>query len=367
MGKLSVQARYAALTSSLEKAALDPAEWISVCDGLAELVGGVGTALIAQNVEQRAPAVPCSDSLEELHSSYIEGGWYKRDLRSAGFGRMMSIGFVTDQDLHSPDTIEQSPYYQEFLRPVGFKWFIGVGFKVGREMWAAAIQGTPQRGAFMSEDIESLDKIRPMLSLAGRQTAALGEQRLESLEQTLASAGRGMAALDWVGRIVWSNSRAEEILADADISRQGRLCSRAPLMDMKLTRLVDGALGFRMGAGHLASAPIRIRGRSGNTYVADAVPMPRDIQSVLNGVATLVTIHEVEQEQVSLLRILGEHFHLSARESELALKLAGGAAIADIAREMGVTVVTARDHLKAVFSKTGTHRQAELVALFRDL
>jgi hypothetical protein len=34
---------------------------------------------------------------------------------------------------------------------------------------------------------------------------------------------------------------------------------------------------------------------------------------------------------------------------------------------MGIAVVTARNHLKAVFAKTGAHRQSELVALLAAL
>jgi DNA-binding CsgD family transcriptional regulator len=35
--------------------------------------------------------------------------------------------------------------------------------------------------------------------------------------------------------------------------------------------------------------------------------------------------------------------------------------------ELGVTVETARNHLKAIFNRTGTHRQGELVALLNKL
>ena len=39
----------------------------------------------------------------------------------------------------------------------------------------------------------------------------------------------------------------------------------------------------------------------------------------------------------------------------------------EIAEAAGVSIGTVRSHMKALFSKTGTHRQAELVALLTRL
>jgi DNA-binding CsgD family transcriptional regulator len=54
---------------------------------------------------------------------------------------------------------------------------------------------------------------------------------------------------------------------------------------------------------------------------------------------------------------------LTAAEAQLALALAGGAALDEVATANGITRETARVHLKRVLAKTGTHRQSELVHL----
>jgi DNA-binding CsgD family transcriptional regulator len=56
-------------------------------------------------------------------------------------------------------------------------------------------------------------------------------------------------------------------------------------------------------------------------------------------------------------------FMLTPAEAQIALGIAEGKTIATIAKMRGVAVSTARGQLKSVFVKTGTHRQAELVAL----
>jgi DNA-binding CsgD family transcriptional regulator len=56
-------------------------------------------------------------------------------------------------------------------------------------------------------------------------------------------------------------------------------------------------------------------------------------------------------------------FGLSKAEARLALHLAAGASLASMAQAFDVKLTTVRSQLQQVFSKTGTSRQAELVAL----
>lgn len=65
----------------------------------------------------------------------------------------------------------------------------------------------------------------------------------------------------------------------------------------------------------------------------------------------------------SVARRLG----LTAAEGRVAAKLAQGLQISEVAEELGVSVLTARTHLKNIFAKTGAKRQGELVRLMTDL
>ena len=60
-------------------------------------------------------------------------------------------------------------------------------------------------------------------------------------------------------------------------------------------------------------------------------------------------------------------FGLTAAEARLASRLAAGDALETIADELGIAKETARNQVKAVFAKTRTHRQAELVAVLARL
>jgi DNA-binding CsgD family transcriptional regulator len=55
------------------------------------------------------------------------------------------------------------------------------------------------------------------------------------------------------------------------------------------------------------------------------------------------------------------HFGLTPAEARLALHLAAGETLRSAEAKLSMTYETARTHLKSVFQKTGTCRQAELV------
>ncbi len=64
---------------------------------------------------------------------------------------------------------------------------------------------------------------------------------------------------------------------------------------------------------------------------------------------------------------LAETFLLSPAESRLCGHLVRGLTLADCAVQLGISVETARSHLKRVFEKTGARRQAELMLLLLNI
>ncbi len=60
---------------------------------------------------------------------------------------------------------------------------------------------------------------------------------------------------------------------------------------------------------------------------------------------------------------LRERYRLTPTEARLAAHIGAGGAVADYAALYGVAEGTARTHLKAIFAKTGAHRQSDLVRL----
>jgi DNA-binding CsgD family transcriptional regulator len=62
-------------------------------------------------------------------------------------------------------------------------------------------------------------------------------------------------------------------------------------------------------------------------------------------------------------RQLRDHFGLTEAQAGLAIEIAKGHGLKACARRLGIAVTTARSHLRQIFEKTDTKRQAELVRL----
>lgn len=61
--------------------------------------------------------------------------------------------------------------------------------------------------------------------------------------------------------------------------------------------------------------------------------------------------------------VLSDLFGLTPTEAEVARALAGGQRTDEIARKLAISATTVAFHLRNLFDKTGTHRQADLIAL----
>ena len=80
-------------------------------------------------------------------------------------------------------------------------------------------------------------------------------------------------------------------------------------------------------------------------------------------VRALLTLNALGPKPGPPAAILAKTFRLTPSEAKLACIIARGAPPDIAARELKISQETARNQLKAVFAKTNTHRQSELVAL----
>jgi DNA-binding CsgD family transcriptional regulator len=98
-----------------------------------------------------------------------------------------------------------------------------------------------------------------------------------------------------------------------------------------------------------------------------ALPIPGPARSPFLGARTLLILSDLAPKPSPDPILLRQLYGSTHMESKVASIISTGASPEQAAEEMGIAVVTARNHLKAVFAKTGTHRQGELVALLSRL
>lgn len=98
----------------------------------------------------------------------------------------------------------------------------------------------------------------------------------------------------------------------------------------------------------------------------------RRVVEIVTGVAGdyaemgVALVLEVAETTAARMERLGKSYDLTASEALLALHIADGGDTAGYAAARGISRNTVRNQLQAVFDKTGTRRQAELVRLLAD-
>jgi len=115
---------------------------------------------------------------------------------------------------------------------------------------------------------------------------------------------------------------------------------------------------------------------AGSEIVADYARLYPDTKrravEIVTGVAGdyaemgIELVIEVPEDKAKRMERLGRLYDLTASEALLALHIADGGDTSAYAAARQVSRNTVRNQLQAVFDKTGTRRQAELVRLLAD-
>ena len=194
---------------------------------------------------------------------------------------------------------------------------------------------------------------------------ALGTSLAGLLENTWS----GIVHLDRRGRIVAANDKAGVLLRQSDgLSDQGGyLQAGLPADNARLQALLARALPRFGGQGASGSMTVR-RSLGRPRLVLHLSPVAdRDLDIRTRRVAAIALVVEpgsrVRIDRSLVSAILG----LTPSETEVAVMLAEGHAVRDIAWATGRRESTVRWHIKHIFNKHGFNRQLELVQLVLSL
>lgn len=204
---------------------------------------------------------------------------------------------------------------------------------------------------------ENIVHLRRMLAVRG--IIATGRRAVEHRQAMLDAVGYPLLSVTPEGRLIYANAAGEALLRRNDGLHlvDGRLCAALPSADRQLRAAI--AMGGDGGAPSGVSVP----GRTGGRHDLSLVPAhsPDGQRSVL------ITVSRSDTADASLVQRLRDLHGLTEAEARVAVALAEGASPAEIAEERGVAVGTIRVQIKAIASKLGVRRQAEIVGAVRRL
>ncbi len=193
-------------------------------------------------------------------------------------------------------------------------------------------------------------------------------QRLEEMQNEVGSAKKVLDCLpmaimtvDGDCQVISSNKLAQKVVSESDLLdiKSGFLISNTESNSSQLKQIVRAAVSSHSDAKNRCS--IKLQSVLTGSVSVFAVKTTEQIGQVQD-CCTLFIVSSFLSAHVSP-EILRYMYQLTPAESRLAHKLVSGDPLKEIADQLGVTHNTARNQLKAIFAKTDTKRQSELVGL----
>lgn len=164
--------------------------------------------------------------------------------------------------------------------------------------------------------------------------------------------------LDLNGLVVDKNLAAAEVLNNDICIRDRRIFIRDLEARTKLRALVEQ---FRYAMPPVE--PIIVPRQDKLPILLRIWPIDGAARWPSRDVRAILTLNALGPKPGPPAAILAKTFGLTHSEAKLARIIARGAGPDIAALELKISRETARNQLKAIFAKTGTHRQSELVAL----
>lgn len=351
--------------SRLGEAVLDPGQWPSLMEAVCAATATTGAALLQSDV--RTPDVPMTPSVVDAFKSYFKNNLHVGDIRAARGMPVILSGrdAVRDQDMFQSEAeMLRDPLYAN-LAPFKLRWFTAVSFQSGPAIWVMSLQRSISEGAFDDAEFRALGSLSEALTEVATLSRAVGRQVLLGSLNAFELINEPALSLSRTGRVIEMN-RAATDLFDADFQvRNNRLYMR----DEKAGQ----ALEHMLWESFDSELRLRSRGRAGNIIAARreakkpilirVLPVHGAASTPFLGARAILVLRDLEAERRPPIEILSKAFSLTAAEAKVASMIASGFSPEEIAGELQVSRETVRNQVKAIFRKTGTHRQSGLAAL----
>jgi len=357
--------RLSELLLHLERSITKPAQWDKFLELLAQDLQASVTGLVLRPVaDGEAGLVRLWGVSAEGFAAYAHRYFALDPFVQLPLGRVVTLDQVV-----SMDVLERSEFYRDYLVPHDAIHHLGVDLRAGAHYHVRFRACRPRHaGPFGPSDRALCELLVPHLQAAVDAHAEFELMRTERSVYAQAMDHLTLATLilDHQGRIIHGNDAAREVLAQQDgITLDGDHLALSHREDAELFRAAfrRALAGQRSGQPGIVEV-VRVHRSADKEPIAVIVKPAHGNASagdsaMLGAVAVFLSTERgiTESTAAGIQKLLG----LTNKETRLALCLANGRSLQESARDIGITMSTARAHLRAIFAKTGIDRQSRLV------
>ena len=348
------------LIDGIYGAAADAACWPAVLQRIADAFDA-GEASLSAVSATAVPWLVAPRSDPEFLESY--GAYYHPLNLFWQRSSRMPIGAVaTDAMLVSRETLKASEFYNDWSRPQGYLSVMGATLLV-EDGWRVEFV-VPGKHEFGPSQLKLYRALAPHLTRALQLTQRLGRAGMERAvaADALDRLSQAVVVVDAQSRVLFANRAASALLGDGLSLYDGILRAGVNGQTAKLHQIVVGCArpDLSNAGGHLAISrgPDRL---ALSLLVTPAKPRLDWLAS--RQPCAMIFVTDPEAVRTPETVFLQNQFGLTPAEAVLARELLNGDGIDAAAGRIGISVPTARTHLRRVLAKTGASRQAELVRL----
>ncbi|OJZ71639.1 helix-turn-helix transcriptional regulator [Mycobacterium paraffinicum] len=266
---------------------------------------------------------------------------------------------------------ERCEFATDWARPNGFEdgMFIRLDASPSAKSLALA---TPKRSKRFDtgEHVAFAQLLVPHLKQALRMQRQVSDltHRSSDLAWVSETAKQAIVIVASGSRVIYTNPAAEQVLRSDDGLRilRGRLEAATRHADTRLQEGIATALKPR-GPDIWVGSFVCARPSGLRPYIIHVVPIDHSTAAHPRYGRVIVVIIDPEREPEPPAMLLRRLYGLTTSEAKVALMVVRAEGLKPIADELSVSLTTVKTHLRHVFEKTGTHRQAELVRLLLTL
>lgn len=347
------------LIGRIYEAASIPERWPVVLREFGSLVG-TPNALLAIRRSDDWEGYALSPEIEMATTQYFQSDVPKRTEIATRLIAANRAGFVRSGDVFTADEWEADPFRSEWARNWGFNHGIATAIRtLSEETVVFHLQRLEGEAQFSRREASLLDSFRPHLARAGLLAARLRLQRLRAAAEALGALGLPAAILDGRGRVLAANALMHDLKAHVRWLSFGRVGLHDRVADSMLRSASE-----RLRERSLTSASSFVsRPASGGVAVCHVIATFGQSRDLFDGGNAIFIVSQLGSLALPDPSILQSLFDLTPAEAAVAQWIADGRSIAELAEHRGISISTVRTQLKAVTTKLGVQRQAQVAAL----
>ncbi|MCW5713278.1 MAG: hypothetical protein KIT43_02010 [Bauldia sp.] len=269
------------------------------------------------------------------------------------------------QMLVPDDELLRSEIYNDYMKPAGRRYALGMTLDVGPSRFLFAVGRSEREGDFAAGDFEAMERLGSFLgrTLMTQRLLQASEANALASQAVMDQSRRGVVLLDASLKVVFQNLVATEMVASGDIigMRSGQLVAINRNDERRFREAIEMVSARPAEQRILPLHSVRTDGRvtvsvvgitPSTTPMIDFGIVRPAILMIINDAANLPEVSPAHLESA---------FGFTVQEARAASLLLSGLELSEVAERLSISKETVRYHLKSLFAKTGTHSQRELV------